>query len=187
MPSSRQIIFRGVEPSEAVRNAVEGKIGKLEKICDNITSCRVVIEAPHRHHQKGKLYHVRLDLTLPGDEIVINRAPRERRAHEDVYVAVRDAFDAARERMERYVQRRKGKVKAHEAPSHGTIVRLLTDEGCGFIATPDGREVYFHRHSVLGKGFEALKTGMEVRFSEEQGNEGPQASSVFLIGKHHIA
>lgn len=187
MHSSRQITFRGMEPSEAVRSAVEGKMRKLEKVCDCITSCRVTIEEPHRHHHKGKLFHVRIDMTLPGREIVINRNPRDKQAHEDVYVAIRDAFEAARERVESFLQRRKQKVKTHDVPAHGKIARILAEEDCGFIETPDGREVYFHRHSVLGQTLEKLSPGMEVRFSEERGNEGPQASSVALIGKHHIA
>jgi cold shock CspA family protein len=175
-----------MEPSGAVRSAIEKKVEKLDRICGCITSCRVVVEEPHRRHHKGRLFHVSIDMTLPGGEIVVNRDHHEKRSHEDVYVAIRDAFDAAQEKVEGYVRRRKGKVKRHEVPAHGKIVRLLMEEDCGFIETPDGQEVYFHRHSILGKDFEELKPGMEVRFFKEEGNKGPQASSVVPIGKHHI-
>jgi ribosome-associated translation inhibitor RaiA len=77
-------------------------------------SCRVVIELHHRHHHQGNLYHVRVDLKVPDAEIVASREPAEHHAHEDVYVAIRDAFNAVRRRLEDYIRRRRGVVKAHE-------------------------------------------------------------------------
>ncbi len=78
------------------------------------------------------------------------------------------------------------KVKAHEVPPHGRISELFADDGYGQIETADGRSVYFHQNSVLNDKFSELDVGTEVRFSKEQGDEGPQASSVRLVGKHHI-
>jgi cold shock CspA family protein len=98
---------------------------------------------------------------------------------------MRDAFDTARRKLEDYVRRRRQAVKAHEVPPHGRVSRLFPQEDYGFIETPDGREIYFHRHSVLHDAFERLQVGAEVTFAEEEGKKGPQASTVRLVGRHH--
>jgi cold shock CspA family protein len=175
-----------MDPSDSVQRAVEKKVAKLEAICNCITSCRVIIEAPHRHHRRGKLFHVRIDMNVPGSEIIIDRNRHDRKSHEDVYVGIRDAFDAARVNLESYVRRRKMNVKTHEVFSHGKIIRVMPEEDYGFIETSDGREIYFHVNSFIGKAGERIEPGLEVRFFEEEGNEGPQASSVIPIGKHHL-
>ena len=181
-----QITFRDMDPSAAIEARVREKAEKLERFSDHLMSCRVVIEAPHRHHQKGKLYHVRVDLGVVGGEIVVDRAGPQDHAHEDVYVAIRDAFGAAVRQLEDYERKRRGKVKAHEVPVHGTIVGMSHDHG--FIATTDGREIYFHRNSVVEGDFEALEAGDEVRLviHPGEGEKGPQASTVVPVGKHHL-
>ena len=181
-----QITFRHLERSEALEADIRQKAEKLDQYCDQIMSCRVVIDAPHQHHHQGQLFSVSIDLHVPGGEIVASRSAAEHHAHEDPYVAVRDAFNAVQRRLEDYVRKQKRKVKLHEPPPHGRVARLMKDEGYGFIARPDGSELYFHRNSVLHDAFDALEEGSEVRFAEGMGDEGPQASSVALIGKHHI-
>ncbi len=180
-----EIVFRNIEPSPAVEAKVREKIDALERVFDRITSCRVVIEEPHRHHHAGNLFHIRIDLTVPGREIVVRRDPPEHHAHEDVYVAVREAFDSARRQVEDYVREKRGQTKAHETPPHGKIARILPDMNCGFIATPDGGEVYFHRNAVVDERMEDLTVGTEVRYVESMGEEGPQASTVRRAGRHH--
>ncbi|MEE8531977.1 MAG: HPF/RaiA family ribosome-associated protein [Alphaproteobacteria bacterium] len=183
-----QITFRDVPPSEAVEARIRKKAHKLERIYDRITSCRVVVETPHRRHHQGTLYHVRVDLTVPGSELVVNREPPEHHAHEDVYVAIRDAFAAVQRRLRSHVARQQGNVKVKEGPPHGIVVRLFPEQDYGFLETLDGREIFFHRNSVLNNGFERLELGAEVRFAEEEGEKGPQASTVIPIGKdgkHH--
>ena len=180
-----QVTFRNVEPSPAVEADIREKAAKLEEFSDRITSVRVVVETPHRHHRQGKLFHVRLDVRVPGRELVVSREPTEHHAYEDVYVAIRDAFDAARCQLEDYAREVRGAVKTHEPSPRGRIVRLDPTAGHGFIATPDGREVYFHRHSVADADFDRLCVGDEVRFAEEQGEQGPQASTVHLAGVPH--
>lgn len=181
-----EIVFHNVDRSDAVEDAVRERANKLEQIVPNVTSCRVTIEAPHRHHQQGNLYTVRIDLRYPGGEALASRAPSAHHAHEDVYVAVRDAFKAARRQLQDRVRVRRGEVKPHEPPPHGRIVSLDRSRECGRIATADGREIYFHRNSVLNVSFDRLEPGIEVRFSEEPGEQGPQASTVQVVGKHHI-
>jgi ribosomal subunit interface protein len=180
-----EITFRNMEPSEFLEAKVRERAEKLDRFASHIMSCRVVVEAPHKHHNKGNLYHVRIDITVPGKEIVVSREPDQRHAHEDAYVAVRDAFDAARRQLEDYVAHRRGNVKVHEASPHGYITRLFPAEDYGTIETPDGREIYFHRNSVVGTDFDALTEGMSVHYHEEMGENGPQASTVHIEGKHH--
>ncbi len=109
-----QITFRGVEPSAAVEAKIHEKVERLEACYAGITSCRVVIETPHRHQQRGKLYHVRIDLAVPDAELVVSRDPADQQSHRDVFIAIRDAFHAARRQLEDYARRRRGEVKTHE-------------------------------------------------------------------------
>ena len=181
-----QITFRDIPRSDAVEAKIREKAAKLDVFYDQIMACQVVIEAPHGHHHQGYLYHVRIDLTVPNGEIVINRDPADNHAHEDAYVAIRDAFDAARRKLQDYARKQRGDVKSHEVPPHGTISELVPYEDFGRILTSDGREIYFHRNSLVDGDFDALNTGDKVRFVEVAGDNGPQASTVHLIGKHNI-
>jgi len=178
-----QITYRNMSPSEAVDRCIRERAERLDQFCDRITSCRVVVEARHRRHHQGTLYHIRIDLTAPGDEIVVSREPAMHRTHEDVYVAIRDAFDAVRRRLEDYMRRHRRQIKVHEAAPRGRIVRLDAINEYGFIETPDGREIYFHSNSVVNADFDRLNAGDVVRFHEEAGEQGPQASTVYLEEK----
>ncbi|NIA71450.1 HPF/RaiA family ribosome-associated protein [Pelagibius litoralis] len=188
MQKPLEISFRNMDRSEAVATRVREKANKLEQFFGRITTCRVLVEASNRRHSKGNLYHVQIEVGVPGNQIVVNRNPKEKHAHEDVYVAVRDAFDAARRRLEDHSRRRAGKVKVHEVSPHGKVIRLFPYEGYGFIETSDGQEVYFHRNSLVGADFDALEVGQEVRLvlAEGESEKGSQASTVKLIGKHHL-
>jgi ribosomal subunit interface protein len=187
MPPWLQITFRNIDASPAVEAKIHERARELEQFFDRIVSCRVVIEAPNRRRH-GDLYHIRVDLKVPGDEIVVKRAPPEHHAHEDIYVAVRDCFDAVQRQLEDHVRRRRGDVKVHDVPSHGRIGSLIAERDYGFINASDGSEVYFHRNAVANGGFEKLQVGDEVRFSlhSGEGEKGPQASAVVSIGKHHL-
>jgi cold shock CspA family protein/ribosome-associated translation inhibitor RaiA len=179
-----QITFRDMKPSGAVEARIRERAAELDQYYDRIIGCRVVVHAPHRHHHQGKLFHVRIDLTVPGGELVVNREPAAHHAYEDVFVTIRDAFDAAQRQLADHARRQRGAVKAHEAPSIARIAKLFPEEEYGFIATPDATEIYFHRNSVLNAAFDRLGIGDEVEFVEEPGEKGPQASTVRLIGKH---
>jgi ribosomal subunit interface protein len=188
MEAPLRITFRDIDQSDAIEARIRERVAKLEEYCHRITACRVVVESPHQHHHKGRLYNLRIDVVLPRGEIVVNREGRGNQAHEDVYVAIRDAFDSAERQLKNYARRRRGEVKSHEAPAHGRVVRLFREQGYGFIATPEGQEIYFHRNSVLNDGFGQLEVGNEVRYAvaEGEGENGPQASTVRLIRKHHV-
>jgi cold shock CspA family protein len=171
-----------MDPSDAVEEKVRALAEKLDRYHDKIMACRVIVEAPHKHQNKGGIYQVRIDLTVPGKELVISRDNHKNKAHEDVYVAVRDAFNAAYRKLETHTDRRSGKVKTHEEQPSGHISSISLEEGFGRIESSDGRDIYFHENSILNGDFAKLETGVQVRFSEEQGDKGPQASSVRIVG-----
>lgn len=168
-----QITLKNIPHSEAVEAKIKEKIEKLDQFSDRIMSCRVIVEESQRSKHQGKLFAVRIDITIPGKELVVNRIE-----HEDLYVAVRDAFDAAKRQLEEHARRRRGVVKTHQEPPCGRVVKLFPFDGYGFIETNDGREIYFHRNSVIEPSFDRLEEGAEVAFIEEQGKEGPQAVRV---------
>lgn len=177
-----QISFRGLPPSEFVERRIREKLDWLRRFTDTIVSARIIVEQRHKNHQKGGLYHVRIYLKVAGgEEVVVAREPHEAHAHEDVYVAIRDAFDAARRGLEDHQHRLRGETKAHEPPPHGRVVFLADDYG--FLRTADEREVYFHRNALVEGRFEELRVGDPVRFDlhEGEGVEGPQASTVVPI------
>jgi len=179
-----QISYRNMHKSEAVEEFVRKKASGLDNVSPDIIRCAVIIEAPHKHHRQGNLFHVRVHLTFAGGELVVARDPELHHAHEDVFVAVRDAFRAARRDLMELVHARRGQVKLHEEASRGRVTRLLPGEGpgsrYGFIETRDGRQVYFHEKSVFD-GFDRLTRGTVVRFAEERGEAGPQASTVRIV------
>jgi ribosome-associated translation inhibitor RaiA len=106
MNGTLQITFRGMPPSPAVERRIRERADKLERFHGRIGGCRVVVEAPHRHHAKGRLYAVRLIISIPGQEVLVSKGVGEDHAYEDVYVAVRDAFDAAARRLDDVARRR---------------------------------------------------------------------------------
>ncbi len=102
-----------MDPSPAVEARIRKKAEKLERFHDRIVGCTVVVEAPHRHHHKGKLYSVRVDISVPGKDLVVGKANSLDHTHEDVYSAVRDAFDAVVRQIEDQTRKMRGDVKTH--------------------------------------------------------------------------
>ena len=184
METPVEIAFRNVDPSEFVEKRVRERIERLEQYYGRITSCHVQIEAPHRHHRKGNLYEVKIEVRVPGTELAVNNKPGNVHAHEDVYVAIRDSFDAMERQLKKWKAKADGEVKAHEVPLNGRVEELHADRDFGQIATSDGRLVYFHRNSVLGEGFDGLSVGdtVELVVDYEESGKGPQASTVRPIG-----
>jgi ribosomal subunit interface protein len=169
-----EISTRDVTLSPQIEAELSKRAGKLERHFNRITSCRIALERPTgNHHHDGGPYRVRVDVTVPGMELVADKQADE------IFIAIRDAFEAAERQMEDFVDRRRAFLKS-PAPE-GTVVRLFSEEGFGFLAAPDGREVYFHRNAVDAPGFDRLAVGSRVRFAEEQGFEGPRASTVSLV------
>lgn len=177
-----QITYRDIPQSDAIESRIRAKVEKLERLYPRISACRVVLEMPRRHRQQGKLFNVRLDITVPQGEIAVNR-----HSNEDAHVAIREAFDAAGRRLEDYARRQRGQVKHHDQPLHGHISRLFVeqDQGYGFIEAEDGREFYFSSENVTEPEFSLLYPGVEVQFLEDTSAEGYQAKRVST--RHHAA
>lgn len=171
-----QITARDIDLTDAIRTDITEKAAKLDSFCDKIMRCRVVVESPRRHPHEGKLYSVHIYMTVPGTELMVKRE-----LDKDLYVAVRDAFHDARRKLEDFVREQRGDVKSHDELPHAVISSLFQDRGYGFLTTPDGLEVYFHANSVINKDFSDLKIGMKVRFVHEEGEKGPQASTVTVL------
>jgi cold shock CspA family protein/ribosome-associated translation inhibitor RaiA len=183
-----QIIFKGVDRSDAIEASIRQHAARLDQFHERIMRCHVVVEEPQHRRRKGNLFRLRIDLTVPGHEIVVNHDPGLDHAHEDMGVAIRDAFKAAARQLEDYARRQRGDVKMHAATPHGRVKLIFPGESYGIIETPDGLDVYFHANSVAGGDFSQLNTGDEVRFVAQDGesDKGPQASTVIPIGKHHV-
>ena len=180
MKTPLQITFRDIEHSDAIEAHIREKAGKLETFFEPIMSCRVVVEMPHQHKNQGKAFNVRIDIGVPGSEIVVNRD-----RHEDVDVALRDAFDAAKRQLDDYSRRLRRETKTHDTEFIGEVVRLFPDEGYGFIRRADGDELYFNSDNLVNTTLKQLSEGDAVKFIEDMAAEGPQAKRV-SVGHHHL-
>ncbi|WP_392537206.1 HPF/RaiA family ribosome-associated protein [Legionella sp. 227] len=174
-----KIVFNNLRHSRAIEGNVRKHAEKLGTYCDRIMSCNVGIET-HRHHNKGKIYHIRIDLSVPNAELVVNRDLADHHAHEDVYVAIRDAFLAMTRQLKKYVHKQRGKVKYHELPPEGLIREIAPVADYGFIETIDGRRLRFTSKSVIDYDFNKLEVGKRVLFVEAKSNDGPAASTVYV-------
>ncbi len=179
MEKPLEIRFHRMDPSPAVEARIREKMAALEQVAPRLISCRVVVEKEDRSQQKGNLFRVKLDLGMPGKDIAVSRAGPKDHAHEDVYVAVRDAFAAARRQLKDRNRQMTGEVKHHEEPFTGTVARLFPESGHGFVETPAG-DVYFHRNAVVNDGFFRLEVGQPVRLevAEDESAKGWQATTV---------
>lgn len=199
MPLTPVVTFRGIARSEALEADILARLRKLETYYSRIMGCRVLVELSERHHESGNRFHVRIELAVPGEDIVVDHDASLHAASQDVEtetgtkagevgaqrkharVAVREAFEVARRRLQDHVRRQRGAVKTDVRRARGVVARVFPHDGSGFITAEDGHEVYFHEHSVLGKAFAVLEAGSAVSYVEEPGDKGPQASTVALL------
>jgi ribosomal subunit interface protein len=175
-----QITFKNIQNSEAVEKYIHEKAQKLNEFFADIVSCRVVVEMPHKHHNQGNQFIVSIDLGVPSHEIVVNKDH-----HEDVYIALREAFDAVKRQLKDYVHQLRNEVKNHVPEYIGHVSRIFRKEGFGFIMGEDGTEYYFNRDNIVSSNFEHLNPGDEVKFIEETSAERPQAKRI-SIGYHKL-
>lgn len=173
MPVNLQITARDVTLSEPEQEMIREAAAHLETFWNRLATCRVLVEMPRRRGRTGRLYNVRIELGLPGGDVVIRRQPQE-----DLLGAIQGAFKAAERRVQDAARRMRREVKLDRRAPRGTVVRLFPWEGYGFLLDDTGREIYFDRASVLAGGFDRLEEGMDVRFAEEPADEGPRASTV---------
>jgi cold shock CspA family protein len=185
MGTPLQISFHNLPHSRVIEAAIHEAAARLEASHDRIVSCRVIVDQPHKHHKEDNPYQVRIDLKVPGAELVVKREPADAGAPGALDGAIHEAFDEMQRQLDAFTSRRRGFVKTHESPPHARVIRLFPEDDYGFLRTPDDREVYFHRNSLVNGEFKHLAAGAEVSFVEELGDKGPQASTVKIVGRHH--
>jgi cold shock CspA family protein/ribosome-associated translation inhibitor RaiA len=184
-----EIDFQGLPADERLRTCVNKNISMLEQRFGRITACRVVIRGPSERHRNGGAFDITIRLSLPqGRQVDIGRSEKAQADSRllDPMVAVNDAFKRARRRLQDQARRMQGHIKSHDGPPIATVIRFDTAAGFGFLETPDGREIYFHKNSILDDGARQVAPGARVTFFEEMGEKGPQASTVRVLGKHSL-
>ncbi len=199
-----QVTFRNMKEEAGLEQLVREEAAKLERFYDRITSCRVVVERPQRA-PSSKLYHVRIDVCLPGGELVVKHTPSLHASLQDVEVgksreeaeavlvhksperAIREAFHEMTRRLQDYKRKQEGSVKTSQKMAEGTVKEIFPEEGYGFLETADDRQIYFNKASVLDGHFGQLRVGTQVRFAEEEGEKGPQASTVKIVHRRKQA
>ncbi|HXQ28014.1 MAG TPA: HPF/RaiA family ribosome-associated protein [Gemmatimonadales bacterium] len=169
------------ELSPELEQDLRKRMARLTRFYSRIVRAVVTIDTPQRRRRSdAERYRVRLELMLPGGAVAIGRQP-----HADLRTAFQDAFSAARRRLEDYARRQHGAVKAHETLRRGRVSQYYPLGSYGFIEeAEDGHEVYFDAHSVLDGALPRVDVGAEVRFTEEPGQKGPQATSVHIARGH---
>jgi cold shock CspA family protein/ribosome-associated translation inhibitor RaiA len=198
------ITFHGVERTSALEAEVMRRVRKLETYYPRIIGCRVLVDLVQRHHESGNRYHVRIDLTVPGEGIVVTheagphataldidaekltKAAESDAERKHAVVAIRDAFDVARRRLQDCARRQRGSVKTAARAARGRVSQLFPIDDYGYIQAEDGHEVYFQRSSVLRNDFDRLAVGTVVSFAEARGDKGPQASTVRLAHPRRV-
>ncbi len=175
-----KIVIRDMQSSPALEENIRKRAEKVTQYCDRINTFQVVIDVPQKHKHNGKLFCVRIDLTVPGRELVVNR-----KLDQDVYVAVRDAFHALIRQLEAYSSKRRGDVKRHDHANYGHVTKLFPEEGYGFIQSLDGNELYFSTTNVTHPTFQDLSIGDAVQFLGISSTEGWQAHRVTKEKNHH--
>ena len=180
-----EVSFRDVEKTPEIEELIDRKVAKLEKIHKNIISCRIAVDQPQRHQRQGNPYEVRLIINVPpGHEIVVKNGNTETEMHEPLEVVLRNAFDTAYHQLNELIRKQRRDVKKHpDQETMGFVDKIFPEQDYGFIKTIDGLDVYFHRNSVLHGDFDRLSVGTGVRYVEEEGEKGLQASTVEIVDK----
>jgi cold shock CspA family protein/ribosome-associated translation inhibitor RaiA len=185
MQTLLKVDFHGTELNEALQSKIVEHVDALEHLYGRLTACHVSVEAPGHHQRKGGLFHVRIRASMPdGRDVNVSTTSRADHRHADVFFAINDAFRRARRQLQDRVREMRGQVKAHETAPMGAIARFDPNTGFGFIEAADGHEVYFHQNSLVDGRPSRIRHGLRVTFVEQQGEKGPQASTVRLLDKH---
>ena len=188
MQTAPELIFHDIDRSPWVENYILERVQRLDKFADGITSCRVSLTQEQASHHKGNRYSMLVEVrTPPNHDLAAKKAKIVRDMQTQLPALINLAFGAIERQLKKAAELRRGEIKSHAERADGQlegIVEKLFEEGYGFLREPgDDRQVYFHRNSVLHDDFERLSVGTEVRFTAEQGEKGPQASSVQIVAK----
>ncbi len=173
-----QITVRDIPVSSAIETNIRKRINKLSQFYEKIISCHVVIELVQKHKHQGKLFNIRINLNIPKKEFVVSH-----KQHQDIYIAIREAFSAMERQLEEYTRKRHGRTKTHDHTMHGHVIRLFPKEGYGFIKGADNNEYYF---SLTNVHHGHINLGDAVEYMTEQLSEGVQAHHIVKLRNHRI-
>jgi cold shock CspA family protein/ribosome-associated translation inhibitor RaiA len=178
-----EIFYKDINKTDSLDELINEKISRLEKMCNHITSCSIAIEKPNATIRQGNPYRVRITLKVPpGHEIAVSKEPGDNDKDDPLPAVIRNAFIAMEKQLKKLVQLQRDEVKKHpEQEVRAIVTRIYPEDGYGFIRTINGREIYFHKNSVLNQDFAKIQEGTGVRFFETEGEKGPQASTVQII------
>jgi len=177
-----QVSFQNLEHSDAVERDILEKVEHLHQLHPRLAGCRVVVDAPHRDKKKGRIYEVRIDMSVPGKDISVTREAGLNHAHEDIYVAIRDSFDAAKRLLDDRERKMDAhRTKRHPEVRHGKLARIFKEDGYAFIECEDGHEVYFDRDSLTKNVWPRLEVGCNLRFKQLDGDKGPYGIQITLL------
>jgi ribosomal subunit interface protein len=190
MELPHNITFHNMEPSRALESYIRRRLSKLQRMCDRLVYCRVSLEALHKQHRTGNVVEVHISMEVPlQGELVISHAPtreKDRYSSRDVLTSIRSAFAKAEQKLRDYKERLRADVKTHPVMFQGQVGEMFPDKDYGFIVTHEGKQLYFHRNSVMNRDFANLKQGDAIHFVEEPGDTGPTASKVWVGPEHHL-
>lgn len=182
MQQPLEISFHNLDASPALDAEIRKRFARLEKLCDRLTACRISVEAVHNQHRTGNIYEVHIDMLVPGDELVVSRAPHkamEKYASPDVRASIRDAFRAAERQLKKYNRRLTGEIKRHEPEFFGQVAEIHPEEDWGYLLSKEGALLYFNRSAVLDGSFDQLEQGDAVDYMQADGETGPTAVKVW--------
>ncbi|MDD4859508.1 MAG: HPF/RaiA family ribosome-associated protein [Dehalococcoidales bacterium] len=180
-----EISYEGVEKTAALDELILNQIAKLEKVCNYIVSARIAVESYTQSRHTGNAYRVRIDIHIPhAQNMVVKRVSVASREFEPLPTIIKRAFKSAERQLAKLTEIKRREVKSHPDNEVTAFVdRIFRDEGYGFLRALDGHQVYFHRNSCLHGEWERLTAGTGVRYTEELGDKGPQASSIEIVNK----
>jgi cold shock CspA family protein/ribosome-associated translation inhibitor RaiA len=180
-----EVSFDNIDSSEFVERRIRERVDGLNRIYDRLVACRVAVRIPHRQHGKGNVAEVRIEMSVPGKNLVVSDAPhhaKERYRDHGVYRMLDESFDVAERRLKDFKEQQRGEVKRHQDDLFkvGVIRGLNVEAGHGFLGTAEGGELLFHRNALVNADFDDLSVDDRVHYVEAIGEAGPQASRVWL-------
>jgi cold shock CspA family protein len=180
-----EISFRDIEKNDFLKELIHTEAAQLERLSDNITSCRVSVEQPQKSQQQGQPYRVRVAVRVPpGHELVATEDPGMGDIRKELQTVIRDTFSSVGKQLQKLNEQQRREIKQHpEQQFKAVIAKIFNKDGYGFLRTVDGRQIYFHKNSVLHDDWDRLEIGTGVNFNEEMGTDGPRATSVQIVDK----
>ncbi len=199
METTAEIMFKGVNRTIYIDKLITKGIAKLERVCNYIIGTHVTVEQIQTRHRTDNPYRILVEIsirdrpdivverlsnkvkkTVDDPDLINSRPVRKRNAREEALPAfIISTFDSARRELEKVIDKQRGAVKVHpQQRAQGMVEKISRDEQYGFLRSLDGQSVYFNRNSVLHNHWEKLKVGTAVRYTQEVGDKGLQASTV---------